>query len=111
MHEGDRGCGGVSMIEITAWKCKWCDKLFRTPDRHRCKKNPALKNCFSCKHLMGWSDAEELCVGESPWPCCAIDTDNRWDWDIENIKYMNYNMQCEGWEEGKYDWEKRWKDA
>lgn len=101
------GRGGVSMIEITAWKCKWCNRLFRTPDRHYCKKNPALKNCFSCKHLMGWStDGSDFHDDGPPYPVCAVDAADRWDWDIEIIKNMDYDMQCEGWEEGKYDWGK-----
>ena len=92
------------MKPLTVYECEWCKKLFRTPDRHRCKKNPALKNCFSCKHLKGWFGPEDLYEGEAPRPDCAVAPGDEWDWDIENIKWRNYDMQCEGWEEGKYDW-------
>ncbi|MDI6789940.1 MAG: hypothetical protein QME44_04530 [Thermodesulfobacteriota bacterium] len=86
------------MKPLTVYECEWCKKLFRTPDRHQCKKNPALKNCFSCKHLRGWDEYKP----EPPAPDCAAGCCE--DWDIDNIKWRNYDMQCEGWEEGKYDW-------
>lgn len=92
------------MKQITVWKCNWCNNLFRTPNRHFCKKNPALKNCFTCKHLKGWNSDRAVCGDESPVPDCAAISIDEYDWNIEEIKRANYNMQCEQWEEGKYDW-------
>ena len=99
------------MKEVTRYQCEFCKKDFKTPNRHYCKKNPELKNCFTCKHLKGWLESEESApiYFESEthyrrypnYPDCAADMDG---WDIETIKEVNYNMQCEKWEQGKYDW-------
>ncbi len=96
------------MRKVTRYQCRFCKKDFKTPDRHYCKKNPELKNCFTCKHLKGWD--EDFVYGEytrTPWPDCAAGVDG---WDIESIKNANYNMQCEEWEQGTYDWSKESPD-
>lgn len=86
------------MKQVIRYQCEFCKKEFKTPDRHYCKKNPELKNCFTCKHLDGW--AEGRYWGENgydpPAPYCKAEPDH--DWDIETIKSCNYNMQCERWE-------------
>ncbi len=95
------------MKKVTRYQCEFCKKDFKTPDRHYCKMNPELKNCFTCKHLKGWLESEDgvdVGVGILPYPNypdCAADVDG---WDIEEIKGANYNMQCSEWEQGKYDW-------
>lgn len=97
------------MKEVTRYQCEFCKKDFRTPDKHKCKKNPELKNCFTCKNSKGWLESTEgtdVGVGIIPdpnYPDCAADVDG---WDIESIKSVNYNMQCEKWEQGTYDWRK-----
>jgi len=86
------------MKAITVYQCEYCKKLFKTPNRHKCKKNPKLKNCFSCRHLDGWKEGEYW--GENgfypPAPNCKAEPDH--DWDIETINRLDYNMQCEYWE-------------
>ena len=95
------------MKKVTRYQCEFCKKDFKTPDRHYCKMNPELKNCFTCKHLKGWLESEDgvdVGVGILPYPNYpdrAADVDG---WDIEEIKGANYNMQCSEWEQGKYDW-------
>ena len=97
------------MKEVTRYQCEFCNKDFRTPDKHYCKKKPELKNCFTCKHLKGWLESTEgtdVGVGIIPdpnYPDCTADVDG---WNIEDIKYANYNMQCSKWEQGTYDWRK-----
>ena len=95
------------MIPITVWKCTNCNKLFRTPNRHYCKKNPELKNCFTCKHLKGWNQEtyDGYARSAPPEPDCAVCPPYEdYEWNIETIKRADYNMQCSFWEEGKYDW-------
>lgn len=97
------------MKKVTRYQCQFCKKDFKTPNRHHCKFNPELKNCFTCKHLKGWHEGEIIDVGfgpyngpyEPPYPDCNIEACVG---DLEEIKAMNYNVQCEWWEEGKYDW-------
>lgn len=97
------------MKEVTRYQCKFCKKDFKTPNRHYCKFNPALKNCFTCKHLKGWESGEQYDGGyeypqwEPNHPDCTSDEPNLVGYDIELIKELEYNMQCERWEEGKFD--------
>ncbi|SCG82692.1 hypothetical protein DW1_1119 [Proteiniborus sp. DW1] len=103
------------MKEVTRYQCQFCKKDFKTPDRHQCKFNPELKNCFTCKNLKGWNEGEEYSFGE--WygrepnipDCVAIPPDMQ-DWNIESIKNTNYNMQCEKWKQGKYDWSQDYEE-
>ena len=96
------------MKPLTVYECEHCKKLFRTPNKHQCKKNPALKNCFTCKHLKGWKDGEkDEYQYNPPYPDCEIkDCSGGNGWDLEEIKECNYNMQCEHWEQGQYDHDK-----
>lgn len=96
------------MKEVTRYQCPYCKKDFRTPDKHYCKFNPILRNCFTCKHLKGWSEGEQY-GQEEGWfrepntpDCDAIEEGLHWD--IEHIKERAYNMQCKKWEEGKYEY-------
>lgn len=94
------------MKQVIRYQCKHCKKEFKTPNRHYCKKNPELKNCFTCKHLKGWEEGP--CIGEGQWappePDCEVEVND--GWDIEIIKDKKYDMQCPKWEEGQYDWVK-----
>lgn len=81
---------------VTRYECPYCKKVFKTPDRHYCKKNPELRNCFTCKHLRDWFKGD---YPEPNYPDCAAGEDG---WNIEDIKSCNYNMQCSLWEEGEY---------
>ncbi|WP_343348608.1 hypothetical protein [Terrisporobacter petrolearius] len=85
------------MKKIEVYECEFCKKLFRTPNKHNCKFNPKLKNCFTCKNFKSWSETEyDYRFGyEAPYPDCKVGCDN---WDIDEIKNVNYNMQCEKWE-------------
>lgn len=92
------------MKQVIRYQCEFCKKEFKTPNRHYCKFNPELKNCFTCKHLKGWHEGEEYpgdYYREPNYPDCAKECDG---WNIENIKELSYKMQCLDWEEGKFDW-------
>lgn len=101
------------MKEVIRYQCEFCKKDFKTPNRHYCKMNPKLKNCFTCKFLKGWTnDSSDYDIGTpAPYPECMADEDPSWnDWNLETIKEVNYDMQCEKWEQGKYDWRKDFKE-
>lgn len=36
------------MEQVTRYKCAWCGKEFKTPNRHLCKWDPDSHNCLSC---------------------------------------------------------------
>lgn len=92
-----------AMKAVTRYHCEHCGKDFRTSNRHSCKKNPELKNCFSCIHLTGWDYPDDNEYGnEPPGPCCdSKSEDPHFDsesWDLSIIQREKYNMQCPGWE-------------
>ena len=93
------------MKPLTVYECEHCKKLFKTPHRHYCKMNPVLKNCFTCKHLKGWKEGERDSNNQySPYPDCEYCESG--EIDLETIKGVNYDMQCEHWEQGQYDRDK-----
>lgn len=112
--------GTKTMKKVTRYQCQFCQKDFKTPDRHQCKKDPELKNCFTCKHLRGWLESEHYEVidvgfgGQKiqypPYPDCAAGEEGPEEggWDIEQLKSVGYNMSCSKWEEGRYDFTKEW---
>ena len=96
------------LIEVKRYQCEFCKKDFHTPNRHYCKKNPELKNCFTCKHSMGCENGNidyETGCSDSPTIKCECEglTD---ELDLSEIKNINYNMQCSAWEYGEYDFSK-----
>lgn len=40
----------IEMKSIEMYECQHCKKLFRTPDRHNCRRDPDYTNCYSCEH-------------------------------------------------------------
>lgn len=109
-----------NMTEVTRYNCGYCKKDFRTPDRHECKMNPELKNCFSCKNLKGWKEGYEHEVHadwgtykepQSPMPDCGANESNSYAWSLELIKEKNYAMECGDWEEGEFEAEDKLFDV
>lgn len=106
--------GGVTskevMKKVTRYQCQFCKKDFKTPDRHQCKKDPKLKNCFTCRNLKGWLGRDyevgDLALQYPPYPDCAAGTEDPEEggWDIGQMKNQGYNMQCSKWGEGRYNW-------
>ena len=103
------------MKKVTMYECEHCGQYFKTPDRHKCKKDPKKRNCFSCKwHKQEWTQYEtidyvDVGVGmiptqQAPYPICykisEIEMEGHCDLDI--LKDCNYNLQCQYYEYG--DW-------
>ena len=68
------------MQAITMYECPYCKKIFKTPDKHNCKRHPDKKNCFSCKHSEYYEHEVE---------------------DIIDVMYHNkprWTLDCPGWE-------------
>jgi hypothetical protein len=78
------------MKPITMYECPYCKKLFKTPDKHRCRRNPELKNCYSCKH---WKHQFVIDTREE-YSCeateaCSVESDCAFD--------AFYVMKNKGW--------------
>ncbi len=41
------------MKSVTRYECQHCKKLFHTPDKHNCRRDPDKTNCYSCEHWKG----------------------------------------------------------
>lgn len=95
---------------LVVYECPHCKQLFRTPDKHDCKKDPIKKNCFTCKYSKGWNEGRIVDVGFGPYdgpyapsyPECVCGYDYGSCTNIEEIKSNGYNMQCKGYEQGSY---------
>jgi hypothetical protein len=37
---------------VTMYECPHCEKLFKTPNKHNCKRDPAKTNCYSCEYWL-----------------------------------------------------------
>lgn len=35
---------------VTMYQCQHCKKLFKTPNKHDCRRDPDKTNCYTCKH-------------------------------------------------------------
>lgn len=89
------------MKEITAYECEYCKQLYRTPHRHECKKNPAKKNCFSCKHSKSYGFYYEHELKDA---YCDCDINGQMeDYALSDVKLMNYKMDCDDYEHGMYE--------
>ena len=79
------------MKQVIMYECEFCKKHFKTPNRHVCKYDPKLKNCFTCKHNKGFNEEnEEWEYGtyKTIYADCALDMN---DLDVRNTPR---NMQC-----------------
>ena len=47
------------MEKVVRYRCKWCGREFRTPNRHKCRFNPSNRCCLSCKHCGKFASFEE----------------------------------------------------
>jgi len=68
--------------KIQMYECVWCRKAFKSM-RHKCKFNPKLKNCFSCKHCTGFDEFE----GQ------RADPQTGWDWEIPPYRYFECDLE------------------
>lgn len=97
------------MQAITMYECPYCKKIFKTPDKHKCKRHPELKNCFSCKHFKCFNDDYQApdYYNHDPGyryinPVCGHSEHN--EHEVENIidvMYHNkprWSLNCSGWE-------------
>lgn len=53
-----------NMKALTMYECQHCKKLFKTPNKHICRRDTAKTNCYSCEHWLhqfyiDWSGERE----------------------------------------------------
>ena len=53
---------------ITMYQCHHCKKLFKTPDRHVCRRDPDYTNCYTCEH---WGHQFYMDYSEYNGPSCS----------------------------------------
>ena len=68
--------------KIEMYECRWCKKVFRSM-RHKCKFNPANRNCFLCKHCTGFDDFG----GQE------ADQETGWQWELEPYKVFMCELE------------------
>lgn len=85
------------MKRVTMYECEYCHKLFKTSNKHYCRYNPNLRNCFSCKNNQGF-EKEEHSDGCHSWFDLYVNCKVECDYEFQEIKSNNYNLQCDKWE-------------
>ncbi len=83
------------LTEVKMYRCSFCNKEYRTPNRHKCKKDSLLKNCFTCKHLNGWYEDSIDCLYSETFVECNKEN----QYSLTDLKQCNYNLKCDDWEE------------
>jgi len=87
------------MEQVTMYKCELCNKYFKTKNRHKCKYDPKLKNCFSCKHNKDfYEETIERYHSEYTESYNTIFVDCALDMCDESIQDIPRNMQCNYYE-------------
>lgn len=83
--------------EVKRYKCKWCGEEFKTNTRHCCKFNPVQKNCFSCKHCMGFEVEYGEFNQKEPYVICNKDH----EFELHDLYIYDWNLDgiCEDYEE------------
>lgn len=104
------------MKKVIRFECEFCEKLFKTPDRHKCKYDPKFKNCYSCGHNEGWDenrdDEDYRHSGSIDVICKHGEHDAQ---ELSNIKYdlqCRYHLCCGKWYNNGYakrNIEKEWE--
>jgi hypothetical protein len=95
------------MQVITMYECPYCKKIFKTPDKHNCKRHPDKKNCFSCKHFQCFDDDYQAPNYYDTGyryinPVCGHSEHYEHEVeDIIDVMYHNkprWSLNCPGWE-------------
>jgi len=81
------------MRPIQMYECQHCKKLFRTPDKHNCRKDPDKTNCYTCEHwghqfYIDWG-------GESSTSCCTEDACKMFETSL--VEEAHGIMRESGW--------------
>ncbi|MCR5755490.1 MAG: hypothetical protein K6G30_11865 [Acetatifactor sp.] len=73
--------------EITMYKCRYCEKVFYTNKRHKCKFNPLNKTCFSCTFCKGVTEEG------------VIECDQGNEISLEELsRQYHWKLDCHKWE-------------
>lgn len=83
--------------EVKRYNCEFCKKDFKTPDKHKCKFDPKLKNCFTCKHFVEWETnfgGDDYSFGLE-WDLNCV---KELEYTLADVKQDGYNLQCKEWE-------------
>lgn len=86
------------MKKVIRYLCPHCGKLFKTPNRHFCWKDPANRACASCE---GWGGTEiqDYMYGYGKWSICELTgkyifaTGDVAEGLPEDIEYVNFEKR------------------
>ena len=90
------------MKQITAYRCEHCNKDFKTPTRHICRKKPEYKNCYTCEYWLHQFVVDTTWNGDEYRQSCTSEKAC-----IVNSVYVEdafYLMRSNGWGLNFVDW-------
>ena len=92
------------MKQVIRYECPFCKKIFKTPNRHNCKRNPIHRNCFTCGKLekfdfdKGQFDPEGRCeIAPSVMPECSFRDTQEFEDTFEDALDESYMRRGYEW--------------
>ena len=84
------------MRALTVYECNFCKELFRTSNKHKCKFDPKMKNCFTCANFVKFEEQNyDDSYGGFTYPVCTLEAK---DTDLKEMSQLCWNLDCHKWE-------------
>lgn len=87
------------MKPVTMYECPHCKKLFKTPDKHNCRRDPDKTNCYSCEHWghQFYYDKSHNDSGDmtcNPEEACVMHETSYVDGAFEIMRETGWHLNC-----------------
>lgn len=85
------------MKHVQMYECQHCKKLFKTPDKHNCRRDPDKTNCYSCKnwgHQFYFGETEYWSATCSQEASCAKHETSYAEEAHELMRFNGWCLNC-----------------
>ena len=92
----------MNMKPIQMYECQHCKKLFKTPNKHNCRRDPDKTNCYTCEHwghqfycafnngireVQIWDPSDACKATETSYDDCAFELMRANNWKLDCPAY------------------------
>jgi hypothetical protein len=91
----------MNMKPIQMYECQHCKKLFKTPNKHNCRRDPNKTNCYTCEHwghqfYIDWAECYYSSKGKTcdPSDACKATETNYGDCAFELMRENDWKLNC-----------------
>ena len=90
---------------ITMYQCQHCKKLFKTSNKHDCRRDPDKTNCYTCKHWGHQFHYDKSYRDEGEMTCEQIDACEKYETSSVEEAFLimcerNWKLNCSEYEMG-----------